>query len=288
MQKKKRDLTISRRILLRMKISRNTSESEKEEVMSLTRKNSKKSGILMENALNREGCIVKNVNSKITRQDRTEVGPFSVWNLVNSEILIGKGTSLRPFHQITLENAQLRIGDNVQIGAYSTLWAKGKQDKKTVVTIGDNEKIDEYCHLQCFSDLEIGKDGHLFSGVYIAPFEQPFYIGERVSFAQKAVAAGRGPLQIGKYSLIGSSAVIITEDHNYRDLEKLVREQGFQQKGVVIGSDVWIGASATILDGSRINDKSVIGAVSLAKCETAKGGVYYGIPVRKSTSLKRG
>jgi len=245
----------------------------------------------MKNLQNEINCVrtqfIKNINSKITKHDTARVEPFSVWNLINSEIVIGKDTSLGSFQQVTLENAQLEIGDNVKIGAYTTLWAKGKRDKKVVIAIGDNEKIDEYCHLQCFSDLAIGKDGHLFNGVYIAPFEEPFSIGERVTFAQKAVAAGRGPLKINSYSLIGSSTVIITEDHNYEVLEKLIREQGFKKRGVVIGSDVWIGASATILDGSIVDDKTVIGAGSLVKGETVKGGVYYGIPIRKSTSLGR-
>jgi acetyltransferase-like isoleucine patch superfamily enzyme len=236
---------------------------------------------------NDKSIIVENINSRITKQDTTEIEPFSVWHLLNSEIVIGKNTHLGPFQQINLENAQLKIGDNVRIGAYTTIWAKGNQDKKVLVTIGDNERIDEYCHLHCFSDLDIGKDGHLFSGVYIGPFEQPFSIGERVTFAQKAVAAGRGSLKIDKYSMIGSLTVIITESHNYKRLKELVREQGFNNRGVVIGSDVWIGASVAILDGSIINDKTVIGAGSLVKGETMKGGVYYGIPIRKSTSLSR-
>jgi len=229
-------------------------------------------------------------NSKINTSSTAEIEPFSIWKLTDSELTIGEGACLGPFQQITLENAQLRIGNGVKIGAYVTILAKGSKDKKTIVTIGDDEKIDEYCHLHCQpgGNLDIGKRGHLFSGVYIGPFEQPFCIGERVTFAQKAVAAGRGPLRVGRYSLIGSLAVIITEAHNYKSLGTPVRDQGFNNRGVVIGEDVWVGASATILDGSVINDKTVIGAGGLVKGETVEGAVYYGVPIRKSISLKRG
>jgi len=240
----------------------------------------------MEDLQSGKFCIVREKNSKISRQDTTEIEPFSVWNLENSELVIGKNTSLAAFQQITLKNAHLRIGDGVKIGAYTTIWAEGKQEKVTI-TIGNKVRIDEYCHLQCLSDLDIGERGHLFNGVYIAPFDQPFSIGEKVTFGQKMVAAGRGPLKIGRYSLFGSSTVIITENHNYKDLKRLVRKQGFRNLGVTIGSDVWIGASVTILDGSTISSKSVIGAGSLVKGVTVRGGVYYGIPIRKSTSLER-
>ncbi|MBU4222657.1 MAG: hypothetical protein KKA10_13790 [Euryarchaeota archaeon] len=233
--------------------------------------------------MKKNNLVVHNSCSKIKKADDTQIDPFSIWKLSNSEIIIGSDTYLGPFQQIILDNAILKIGNNVKIGAYCTISAKGETNNKVLINIGDNVRIDDYCNLQCFANLDIGNKCHLWSGVCIVPFKKPFLFEERVTFGHNVVVAGRGPLTVKRYSMIGGLSAILTENHRYKELDKLVREQGFEEKGIFIGSDVWIGASVTVLDGSKINDKSVIGASSLVKGETEKGGIYYGIPIQKSS-----
>ncbi len=232
--------------------------------------------------MEKNNLVVYNSGSKIIKADGVEIDPFSIWKLTNSEVIIGSETFLGPFEQIKLDNAILKIGNNVKIGAYCTISAKGEPNNKILINIGDDVRIDDYCNLQCFANLDIGNKCHLWSGVSIVPFKKPFLFEERVTFGHNVVAAGRGPLIVKRYSMIGGLSAIITENHRYKELDKLVREQGFEEKGIFIGSDVWVGASVTVLDGSKINDKSVIGASSLVKGETEKGGRYYGIPIKKS------
>ena len=174
--------------------------------------------------------------------------------------------------------------DDDRIDKFMAKMENGKLNiygKKLIINIGDNVKIDDYCNFQCFADLEIGNDCHLWSGVCIAPFENRFFFEERVTLGQNVVVGGRGPIIVKKYSMIGGLSAIITESHHYKELHELVREQNFEKKGIFIGTDVWIGASVIVLDGSIINDKSVIGASSLVKGETEKGGTYFGIPIKK-------
>jgi len=225
--------------------------------------------------------IIHNSHSKINEADDTQIENFSIWELSNSEVIIGSDTYLGPFQQIKLDNAILKIGSNVKIGGYCTISAKGEQNNKVIINIGDDVRIDDYCNIQCSANLDIGNKCHLWTGVCILPFKEPFLIEERVTFGQNVVAGGRGPLTVKKYSMIGGLSVIITESHLYKEFGKLVREQGFETLGIFIGSDVWIGASVVVLDGSKINDKSVIGASSLVNGETENGGIYYGTPITK-------
>jgi len=227
-------------------------------------------------------------SAKIKKSEDTQIEPFSNWKLLNSELIIGKNVWLGSFQTINLDNAILKIGDNVKIGHHTTIEAIGTSDKKIIVNIGNDVRIDSYSHLECHGNLSLGSKCHLWEGAYIAPFDQPYKIGHRVTFSQKSVMAGRGPLIIKNYSMIGSLTTILTENHNYKDLDTLVREQGFKIDGILIGEDVWIGACVVVLDGSIIADKSVIGAGSVVKGRTERGGVYYGVPIRKSTRLERG
>lgn len=231
--------------------------------------------------MEKNNLVIHNSCSKIKKADDSQIDTFSIWKLSHSEVIIGSNTYLGPFQQIKLDNAILKIGNNVKIGAYCTISAEGEPNNKVLINIGDDVRIDDYCNLQCFANLDIGTKCHLWSGVCIVPFKEPFLFEERVTFGQNVVVGGRGPLIVKRYSMIGGLSAIITENHHYKELDKLVREQGFEAKGVFIGSDVWIGASVIVLDGSKINDKSVVGASSLVRGETENGGIYYGIPIKK-------
>lgn len=232
--------------------------------------------------MDENNLLIKDNHSRIIKPGDAHTGAFAVWELSHSEINIGRNVRLGPFQHIKLDNAVLRIDDNVSIGGYCTISARGNQENKVMINIGENVRIDDYCHFECSGNLDIGRSCHFWSGGYVAPFKGAFSIDEKVTFGQKVVIGGRGALTVKKYSMVGGLSVIITENHNYRDLERLVREQGFEAKGIYIGTDVWIGASATILDGSVIQDKAIIGAGSLVKEEEIqKNCVYYGVPLIK-------
>ena len=50
--------------------------------------------------------------------------------------------------------------------------------------------------------------------------------------------------------------------------------------GVEIGSNVWIGARVTILDGVKIGDNAIIGAHSLVKENVMPNTTVVGAPAR--------
>ena len=58
---------------------------------------------------------------------------------------------------------------------------------------------------------------------------------------------------------------------------------------IIIKNNVWIAANAMILDGSILNEISVIGANSCFKGVAEKGGIYYGNPaiLRKKRMLDK-
>lgn len=68
--------------------------------------------------------------------------------------------------------------------------------------------------------------------------------------------------------------------HNYINKADLIREQGFTEKDITIGNDVWIGFGAQIMAGVTIGDGCVIGAGAVVTKDTEPYGVYVGVPAQ--------
>jgi acetyltransferase-like isoleucine patch superfamily enzyme len=91
---------------------------------------------------------------------------------------------------------------------------------------------------------------------------------------------GRAGLTIGDNVRIASHTVIIPENHNIDRLDVPIRFQGTRSKGVIIGSDVWIGTGVRILDGAVIGRGCVIGAGSVVIDEIPPFSVAVGVPAK--------
>jgi acetyltransferase-like isoleucine patch superfamily enzyme len=103
-------------------------------------------------------------------------------------------------------------------------------------------------------------------------------IGTDVSINYNSILYGHGGLTIGDNTRIAAHCMFIPMNHNYDDLNILIKDQGITKKGIVIGSDVWIGARVTVLDGVIIGNGVVVGAGSLVCKNLSPNGVYVGNP----------
>lgn len=123
------------------------------------------------------------------------------------------------------------------------------------------------------------------------------------AFVKIKPAGGTGDVVIGSNSVINSGCVLYTgngirigqnvaiaanctfaaTNHEFKDKNKLIREQGFKESkgGIIIGNDVWIGANTVLLDGAVVEDGCVIGANSLVRGRLESFGIYAGNPIIK-------
>ena len=93
----------------------------------------------------------------------------------------------------------------------------------------------------------------------------PFYctyglrleIGPRSSVGQDCSFLDLGGITIGERTMISPKVTLITEGHPVDPAE---RRDYITLAGIVIESDVWIGAGATVLPGVTIGHDSVVGA----------------------------
>ncbi len=67
---------------------------------------------------------------------------------------------------------------------------------------------------------------------------------------------------------------------SYSSQKLEIRLQGESRKGITIGSDVWIGAGAIILDNVKIGDGCVIGAGAVVTKSVPSYSVAVGVPAK--------
>ena len=117
--------------------------------------------------------------------------------------------------------------------------------------------------------------------------ESYILIGEDVAIGEfgHITAHLEAPIAIGKNTVIGPFVMMNSNNHNYGYINKLIRDQGHTRLPISIGEDVWIGGRVSILYGSIIPNKCVIGANSLVTRHDVleRGGVYVGSPLKLIT-----
>lgn len=88
---------------------------------------------------------------------------------------------------------------------------------------------------------------------------------------------GQGDITIGDNVLIGPF-VSVTATNHLPAATGSFRQGGFENKGVVIESDVWIGAHACILAGVTIGQGALVAAGSVVTKDVPANSVVAGVP----------
>lgn len=148
------------------------------------------------------------------------------------------------------------IGDSVYIDALSQ---KG-------VFLGDKSSIGNSTIIRCSGNLkEIGVG---------------FHLGNRSSLADNCFIGATGGVYVGEDVIAGQNIRFHSSNHNYKDNNKLIREQGISSKGIVIGNNCWIGAGVVFCDGSAIGDGCVVAANAVVTKKFPSSCVIAGNPAK--------
>ncbi|MDG3581295.1 acyltransferase [Galbibacter pacificus] len=105
-------------------------------------------------------------------------------------------------------------------------------------------------------------------------------LGDQVSINRNCVIHAGGGIVIGDNTLIGPNVIIYSQNHRYKNSSELVRNQGYDLKKVVIGSNVWVSASVIILPGIEIGNNVVIGAGTIVTKNVPDDTIAIGSPLR--------
>lgn len=109
------------------------------------------------------------------------------------------------------------------------------------------------------------------------------HIGRNFRMNFDCVLLDSADITIGDDVMIGPRVQIITPNHSMDPMRR--RVMSTLASPVTIGNDVWVGAGAIILPGTRIGDGTVIAAGAVVRGDVPGGEVYGGVPAK---SIKRG
>lgn len=174
---------------------------------------------------------------------------------ISSDVFIGKHVKLIERRYLTI-GRKTKIHDNVKIDALSM----------NGVTIGSHCVIGEGTTIECTGSLSS-------IGVGIK-------IGDRTTFGNDCFFGAAGGIEIGDDVVAGQFIRFHSENHNYDNLRKLIREQGVSHKGIKIGNNCWIGAGVVFLDGAELGDGCVVGANAVVTKKFAPNSIIIGIPAK--------
>lgn len=170
-------------------------------------------------------------------------------------LFIGKGVTMEGISNISW-------GKWVQIGNGTILSSYG--DSK--LRIGNGVSLGRYSSYVVSSSL---KD----PGKHII-------IGNNVGIGDFAHIGGGGGVEIGENTIVGAYLSCHPSNHNFDKLDVLIKLQGVNKKGIKIGSNCWLGAKVTILDGVEIGNGCIIAAGAVVNKSFPENSIIGGIPAK--------
>ena len=147
---------------------------------------------------------------------------------------------------------------------------------------GKNVKFEDYSEIHglCTEEIIIGDNVTISRGVMIRP--SSYYgkdcgvglvIGSHSSFGPYCFIGCSGKIVIGENVMFGPKCSLFAENHVFSDINRTIKSQGVNNKGIIVEDDCWIGSNVVILDGVRIGRGSVIGAGTLISKDIPAGSI---------------
>lgn len=173
-------------------------------------------------------------------------------------------------------------GHNVFVGKKVSLKCRSKMSFGKNITIQDRVYIDALSK----NGLFLGDGSSIGAGTIIRcsgnmkEIGNGFQLGICSSLADNCFVGATGGVKIGDNVIGGQNIRFHSSNHIFEDRNRLIRKQGISAKGIVVGSNCWIGAGVVFCDGVTIGDGCVIGANSVITKSFPANSVIAGVPAR--------
>lgn len=111
---------------------------------------------------------------------------------------------------------------------------------------------------------------------FYADFGKNISIGRNVFINSGCRFQDQGGISIGDRALIGHAVVMATLNHDLAP----GRRASMHPAPILIGTDVWVGANATILPGVTIGDNAIVAAGAVVTRDVLPNTIVGGVPAR--------
>lgn len=128
-----------------------------------------------------------------------------------------------------------------------------------------------------------GKKAQILEGVHIF-FPELIQIGTNSSigrYSELNPGPGEKPcLVIGDNTFIGPYCFFRTANHRFDNPHELFIKQGHDEKKIILGNDIYVGAHCIFLGGTEVGDHCVIAAGSVVSGKIPAYSIVAGNPAR--------
>ena len=175
---------------------------------------------------------------------------------------------LQKFKSFVAPSAAIKCRSKIKLNGYIMIAPHCTIDALSTngIEFGEATSIGHYTTIICTGSLkQIGKG---------------FKVGNNVGLGEKCHYGCAGGIEIGDNTIIGIYVTMHSENHIFSNPNIPIRNQGVQHKGIKIGKNCWIGAKATILDGTHIGDGCVVAAGAVVSGKFPSNCVIGGVPAK--------
>lgn len=195
------------------------------------------------------------------------------------EIYNNKISSVRGFMtRVVYLAARIKLGKNLKCDKIPNITVH----KKASLTIGDKVILREGVEIRVTGKAKviIGNNVKLDKGVrIIAANEAVITIGNNTAIGLLSVLNGGDSITVGEYGLISGFVYLQSSMHQHC-LGEPVKKQGYDHAPVVLKSDVWLGAHATIMPGVTLGEGVVVGSNAVVTKSFNTNQIIAGVPAK--------
>lgn len=168
------------------------------------------------------------------------------------------------------------------IGRNCTVLNKGNIMFGSNVTIDHNTFIDGYASEKLiFGDnVKIGDHSLVTCTSHLSKYGKGLKIGNNSAVGRFTEFGASGGIEIGNDVIMGAYISFHSENHNFTDRSRLIREQGVTSTGIKLGNNIWVGAKATFLDGCVVGNNSVVAAGAVVTGIFPDNSIIGGVPAK--------
>jgi acetyltransferase-like isoleucine patch superfamily enzyme len=189
---------------------------------------------------------------------------------------------------VLLARGFLKTGKKVFIGCNTKILNRQNIVFGKSVTIASYCEIDGYASEKIvFGDcVKIGSYSKLLSTSHFSKYGKGLVMGSNSAAGDFTHFGAPGGIEIGNDVIMGSYVSFHSENHNFSETTKLIREQGVNSKGIKLGNNIWVGAKVTFLDGCEVGDNSVVAAGAVVIGKFPSNSIIGGVPAKIIKSIE--
>jgi len=163
---------------------------------------------------------------------------------------------------------KLRGKRGISIGAGATLERGASIDgyARRGVSIGERTRI--------------GAHTVVSSTSHLSRYGEGFAIGHDSGIGEYGYVGAAGGVFIGNNVIMGQFVSFHSQEHDFSDVERPIRQQGSREESIEVGDDCWVGARVTFLAGARVPEGCVVAAGAVVRGAFEPYSVIAGVPAR--------